>query len=100
VHTTVLIGNLKILLGSQSLLNSYRISFFLFFFYSQSYVIPFSRSTVTYSDKLSVSIQEKDILKYGGRIVGKSMQTILDATKNASESLKSITHAKIVLGGH
>ena len=55
---------------------------------------------MTYSDKLSVSIQEKDILKYGGRIVGKSMQTILDATKNASESLKSITHAKIVLGGH
>jgi len=53
---------------------------------------------VAYSDKISVTIQEKDILKYGGIIVGKGMQTILNARKNASESRKSLTNAKIVLG--
>lgn len=96
-----LTGNLKILVGSKSLFKSCLISFFLFF-HSQSYIILFSRSKVTYMyfDKISVSIQEKDILKYGGRIVGKSMQTILNATKNVLESRKSLTNAKIVLWRH
>jgi hypothetical protein len=79
-QTTVLIGNLKILVDSPSLLNSYHILLFLYF-YKQKYIVPLSRSKVTYSEKLSVFIQEKVILKYGSRIVGEGMQTILNATK-------------------
>jgi hypothetical protein len=44
--------------------------------------------------------KEKDILKYGGRIASKGIQTILSATKNVSESRKSLANAKIVLGRH
>jgi hypothetical protein len=40
---------------------------------------------VTYSDKLSASVQEKDILKYGGRIVGKGIRPTLNAKQNASD---------------